>query len=601
MKTAKLAALLLATCLLAATPATAQLGMLAPGESEPTPTPAPTPAPRPTIPPAPDDPLDRGTPRGAITGYLDAARASDYELAAQFLELRFLPPFQRTTEGPRLAQQLSFVLDRELWVETDKVTLHPHGSPQDGIPPDQEKIGTIRLGKSDVNILLERSLRDDGVPVWVVSAETLRQIPALYAEYGYGPLGEYIPDTFFKVRIGEVRLWQLTAMGLLVLGAWLLSWITTSILLALLGRRARRREGHVDDRLNRAVRGPARLLLGLIFFTPGVHMLGLALPAHRAAMAIAAGLAVVAFCWLLMRLTDVISDRMQRWLLLNDKSSAIPLLPPGRKAVKVLIGLIGVIFLIDILGYDVTTLVAGFGVGGVALALAAQKSLENLFAGVTLFLDQPVKVGDFCRFGDMVGTVEEIGLRSTRIRTLDRTVVTVSNAEFCGLQIESFAFRDRFLFKPVVGLVYDTTPDELRDILVQIRSMLYAHPRVTPDPARIRFTGFGACSLDLSIFAYVTAADFDEYLAIAEDLNLHIMEIVERCGSSFAFPTQTMRVMNEDERDAAARAASAERTRKARESGTLPLPSFSTERLRALDGTIEYPPEGSSARDKKED
>jgi MscS family membrane protein len=192
------------------------------------------------------------------------------------------------------------------------------------------------------------------------------------------------------------------------------------------------------------------------------------------------------------------------------------------------------------LGVNVTGILAGLGVGGLAVALAAQKTVENLFGGVTLAADQPVRVGDFCRFGDRVGTIQEIGLRSTRVRTLDRTVVTVPNAEFSALALENFAERDRIWFQTVLGLRYETTADQLRHVLAGLTKLLRDDERVDPDPARVRFVGFGAFSLDLEVFAYIRTRDWAEFLRIREELLLEIMDVVAASGSGFAFPSQTI-------------------------------------------------------------
>jgi MscS family membrane protein len=188
----------------------------------------------------------------------------------------------------------------------------------------------------------------------------------------------------------------------------------------------------------------------------------------------------------------------------------------------------------------VTGLLAGLGVGGLAVALAAQKTIENLFGGVSLVADRPIQVGEICRFGDRVGTIEAIGLRSTRIRTLDRTVVTIPNAEFSALQLENYSARDRIWLKLTLGLRYETSPAQLRQVLDALRKLLRDHPRVDPDPARVRFIDFGAYSLDLELFAYVQTSDFNEYLAIREEILLSIMDAVEACGTGFAFPSQTI-------------------------------------------------------------
>jgi MscS family membrane protein len=251
---------------------------------------------------------------------------------------------------------------------------------------------------------------------------------------------------------------------------------------------------------------------------------------------------------------------------------------------------------LDSFGFDVTALLAGLGIGGLAVALALQKTLENLFGGATLIADRPVQVGDFCRFGDKVGTVEEIGLRSTRVRTLDRTVVTIPNADFSTMQLENFARRDRIWYHPTLGLRYETTPEQLRYVLVEIRKLFYSHPRVDPEPARVRFTGFGAYSLDLEVFAYVRVTDYGEYLEVAEDLNLRIMDVVTQAGTGFAFPSQTLYVRPDPPPDAAAAASAEAEVARWRERRELPLPGFPPERLRELAGTLDYPPRGSALR-----
>jgi MscS family membrane protein len=300
--------------------------------------------------------------------------------------------------------------------------------------------------------------------------------------------------------------------------------------------------------------------------------------------------------WGGVRLIDLAGERVVDRLARHGQVAVTPLVVPARRAVKLLVVTIAILVMLDNIGFNVTTLVAGLGVGGIAVALAAQKSLENLFGAVTLFSDQPVRVGDFCRFGESVGTLEEIGLRSTRIRTLDRTLVVIPNAAFAAQQLENFSLRDKIWYHPTIGLRYETTPDQVRYVLVEVRRMLYAHPRVDPDPARIRFVGFGASSLDFEIFAYVRTRDYGEFLEIAEDLNLRLMDIVERAGTGFAFPSQTTYFETSPGLDPQ-RAQEIEKTVRAwRERGELYIPSFPDQQIRRLGGTLDYPPEGSPAR-----
>jgi MscS family membrane protein len=229
------------------------------------------------------------------------------------------------------------------------------------------------------------------------------------------------------------------------------------------------------------------------------------------------------------------------------------------------------------------------------VALAAQKPLENLIGAITLYTSRPVRVGEFCRFGDKIGTVEEVGLRATKVRTLDRTLVNIPNAEFVHIHLDNFAKRDKIWYHPRIRLRYETTPDQVRYILVEVRKVLYAHPKVLSDPARIRFVEFGQYSLDLDVFAYVDVTDYGEFLEVAEDLNLRIMEIVAKAGSSFAVPAQRMYVERGKGLDEKLVKAAEAHVKEWREQSALYLPSFPQEKITELAGSVDYPPTGSPA------
>lgn len=251
------------------------------------------------------------------------------------------------------------------------------------------------------------------------------------------------------------------------------------------------------------------------------------------------------------------------------------------------------IYAAEAVGIPLAPLVAGLGVGGLAIALAVRPTLENVIGGLTLFADRPVRVGDFCRYGDQIGTVERIGLRSTRIRSLERTIVSVPNAEFSQMQIDNFAVRDRRLFKTVIQLRYETTSEQLRYVLAELRKLLLGHPRVTPEPARVRFVGYGPYSKDLEVFAYLRCRDQDTFLAIQEDLLLRIEDIVVEAGSGFAFPSQTTYFLKDGGLDE-------ERARKAEEAvedwrsqDRLPFPEFNPGDRWEMEDVLDYPPEGA--------
>ena len=247
----------------------------------------------------------------------------------------------------------------------------------------------------------------------------------------------------------------------------------------------------------------------------------------------------------------------------------------------------------DQLGVPVYGIVAGLGVGGLAMALAAQPTIENLIGGLNLFADRPIRVGDVCKYGTDVGTVESIGIRSTRIRGPDRTLTTIPNAALARMPIVNLTQRDRILIQTVLGLRYETTPEQLRYVLVKLRELLVGHPRVDHTSVRARFVGFGSSSLDVEVFAYVTTRDWAEFLGIREDILMRMMEVVEEAGAAFAFPSQTL-YLGRDQVPDDGRAHAAEAAVRAwRDEGSLPFPNFSADQAQKLRGSVAFPPPGS--------
>ena len=531
----------------------------------------------------------RDTPRASMLGYLEASRDAEYRLAAQYLDLRPVPVNRREQRGPKLARELKVVLDRTLWVDVDALSDAPEGHRDDDLPARRERVGEVPTESGPVPILLER-VGDE----WLISGSTVSRIPALYAELGYGPLEEYIPAPLLEIHFLELELWQWIGLILALVVAYALASG-----LALGAARAfapllARTETEIDDQLLKAATSPLTATLAITLFYPAARALSLSVPAQRFVGGLCKGLVVVTIAWLAMRLIDLGTEVVHRRMVAAGNVAGTSLLPIGRKLAKVFLLALAILSLLDNLEYDVTGLIAGLGIGGLAVALAAQKTFQNFFGSMELVADRPVAVGDFCRFGDKVGTVEDIGLRSVRIRTLDRTLVTVPNSEFASLQLENFAARDRIRFYTVLGLRYETTAEQLRFVLVELKKLLVAHPKVHPDPARVRFIGFGAYSLDLEIYAYVDTPDWAEFLAVREDLLLRIMEIVESTGSGFAFPSQTLYLGGDDGLDESRSRAAEAQVRAWRERRELPLPDPTPEAVQETEDSLSYPPEGSA-------
>jgi MscS family membrane protein len=251
---------------------------------------------------------------------------------------------------------------------------------------------------------------------------------------------------------------------------------------------------------------------------------------------VAATLTVIGATWLCVRFIDIAFSLKQRQLAVTS-SSKISVVQLARKLSKIMVVIGGTLVILYLADINLTAVLTGLGVGGIAVAFAAQKTLENLFGGIMLASDQPIRVGDFCRAGDYTGRVEDVGLRSTRIRTLDRTVVTVPNGQLAVMSLENFTMRDKIWFHHSLQLKYETTSDQLRYVLAEIRKMLDEHPMVESSSARVRFIGFAKSSLGLEVFAYVLETEYTSFLQIQEDLLLRVMDIIRASGSGFALPS----------------------------------------------------------------
>ncbi|HKW92513.1 MAG TPA: mechanosensitive ion channel family protein [Methylomirabilota bacterium] len=540
--------------------------------------------------------VERRTPRDTLAGFLDATRRRDYVHAAEYLDLSRIPRDQRAERGPILAHELRIVIDQAVPVDLDELSDEAAGAPQQGLSADRALIGTVSMKTGTTQLLLQRTPGAEDARTWKVAAATVAQIPRLYQELGYGPLADYLPPVFFEVRLLEIALWQWLALIVLVPAAAAVGWIGTLVVARIVGSVVRRAIPAMGGHLLTVMIGPLRLTLSGAAFFLGSGLLNLSIAAHHVVGEAEKALVLVALAWVMVRMTDALGDHATERLRNAGRITATAVVPIGRKATKVMIVALTALAILQNVGLNVTGILAGLGIGGLAVALAAQKTVENLFGGVSLILDQPVRVGDFCRFGDRVGTVEEVGLRSTRIRTLDRTLVSIPNGHFASLELENFTVRDRIWLHQTIGVRYETTPDQLRHLLVGIRRMLYAHPRVDSRPARIRFINFGAYSLDLEIFAYVLTSDYDDFLAIQEDIYLRIMDIVDQSGTGFAFPSQTLYLARDAGLDTAKREAAQTQVAAWRQEGALYLPDFSAEAVRELRGTLEYPPRGSACR-----
>jgi MscS family membrane protein len=324
-------------------------------------------------------------------------------------------------------------------------------------------------------------------------------------------------------------------VGAAMLVAMVGAWIVALAVQRLLGAMVARTESRFDDRLLRTAGGPLRLALFALFMSLARRPLELSKASAALFATFESTLLVVAGFWQVLRLLDVLADDYRQRFRSRGQGQAGAMLQLAHRTAKIAALGIAAMMVLDNAGVKVTALLAGVGLGGIAIALAAQKSIENLFGGITLYLDRPVRVGQFCRFGERLGEVEEIGLRSTRLRTPDRTLVTVPNAEFANLQLENFGLRDKIWFHPTLALRSNTPPDRLRAILAALRGLLEKQDEIERESARVRVVGFGPYSINIEMSAYVLTDSLDDYTAIAESLYLAVVDVLAEHKSGIAF------------------------------------------------------------------
>lgn len=553
------------------------------------------PAPAASGPPQSPDALGRDTPAGTVVGFMRAASEKNFQRAAQYLDTRGI------RDGvEEHIRQLHAVLNRGLSSrDLAQLSRVPEGILEDGLAPTVERVGVVKTKSATLDIVLERVSPSDGAPIWRFSATTLKEVPALYQEVRPLWIEGQLWAPLRETRFLDVPLWQwlviplslllviavarLLSRGLFAIMRPVFFWIT--------GERGAARRAEIT--------GPIRVIALSLAVSFWFSVTTLPLLARFTLGRLAVAFGIVGVAWLLMRFIDVGTQLAEARLRRANDLGGITIAQLIGRLGKVLTVLVAALTLLYIANVDLTTALAGLGIGGIAIALAAQKTIENLLGGIMIISDQPVRVGDFCRAGDVLGTVESIGLRSTRIRTLDRTVVSIPNGNLATQNLENYGIRDKFWFRPTLALRYETQADQLRYVLAEIRRMLYEHPQVENDAARIRFARFGSSSLDLDVFAYVRSGDMAGFLEVQEDLLLRIMDIVERSGTGFAFPSSTTYLARDSGLDKDKTQEAIGAVKRWREQDELPFPNFHPSRISGFENRIEYPPPGSDVRTPK--
>ena len=499
---------------------------------------APAPA---DAPPPATDPLGRDSPFGTITGFSSAVHRNDWPVAARYM--------QRERRGPQqledLARDLSDLLDRYFTERLTALSMEPTGNLADGLDPDREGIHLV-IGDRSVDLFLRRVKDPTSGLIWLISSESLARVPTLHRDEAATWVERVMPASlvsrsYYGLSLAQWLLWAFTLLAPLVLFgtfAWLVLWLAK--------RRSRDRTGWALFLSSWSrVRWPLVLTLTLISHLVTTPLIGFSVRFRVAYSRVVLIASVIITAVLVWRLVTVTFQRARLSAIRRERSSTRSLIQLGERVVKVLVVLVAVLVVLALSGVDPGTALAGVGIAGVAVALGAQKSVENLLGAVFLLTDRVLAVGDFCCLSDRIGWVEDITLRSVRLRTLDQTLLSVPAGLLSQGSIENYTTRGKILLQTVLRLRYGTTSEQLHVVLEDVRQLLAQHPSIEKDGARARLTSFGAQAIEIELFAYVMTADYAAFLEIRESLLLHIAHIVESSGSAFAVPTQFIYMRSE--------------------------------------------------------
>jgi MscS family membrane protein len=543
---------------------------------------------------SPVDPLGRTSPSGAVLGFLQAAQSGDYSIAAQYLQMSAA---RRQAEGEQIATQLKAVMDSPAFTGRVGNFTQTEGTPQEGVPLGRQKLGTMSSGDVEADLDLVRVSDPSAGKIWLISSDTLAKVPELYDQVEARQVERKLPTVLVKHHVAGVPFWQWVAMLIAVPIAAAIGWLLL-VLLEIPVRWWARRRGQVEIANWRSVSAPAWLLTGTLAHQVFVRYLGIALLPRHYYFQLTSIALIVSATWIVWRVVRWSLHGVRNRALARGHAGTGSLMLLGERILKAVIFGVGVLAVLGSLGFNMSTALAGLGIGGLAIGFGAQKTIENLFGGVSVLGDEVFRVGDVCRFGDRTGVVEDIGLRSTRIRTEERTLLAIPNGTVATINLENLTRRDKILFKTTLGLRPESKADHVRFVLSEIRRLLYSHAKVETKTVRVRLTDIAGGSLSVEVLSYILTRDFNEFAAVREDLLLRIMDVMEDSGGGLALPSQTL-YLNRDsgvEKEKAENAV--KKITELRDGKQLPFPDFHEQDITSFKGSIEYPQPESAVRQR---
>jgi len=493
----------------------------------------------PSTPTVPPDPLGRETPRGTLLGFIKTAQEEKYAVAIEYFQPSAGRRRRSEQDDEELAAQLLTIFNQKFAGALELTSRDPLGRLDDGLPPDQEKI-TGALGVSDkYPVQLVRLEDEQGRKLWYFSRTTLDHVPEFYDSLTYPEIEKQIPETLVKHRLLFMPLWQWIAIVVFLPIALLGGRLITLVIAFVVNRSRRARSKPPLAPQGFFQVDPITLTIAIVSHYIFVGYIGTSLLYRLYYRHIVWIFLAFDFYWILTRITRAISARIGISLTRRGMLAERSIVSLVRRFTEVSIFLVVTLLVLNSLGVNVSTAVAGIGIGSLALGLGAQKTFENLFGGVSILFDKVIQIGDTCRINNQTGVVEDIGLRSTRLRTGERTLLSIPNGIMASAVVENLRFRDKFLCQQILRLRYDLAPDHVRYVLGQIQKLLIEDPKVEDSSARIRLLRFAEYAIEVELYCYILEPEFTAYLASQEELLLKIMDTIEKAGAVVALPTQT--------------------------------------------------------------
>jgi MscS family membrane protein len=504
------------------------------------------------------EPKGRRTPRETLRTFVESVHAAlkrgepaAMQDAVDCLDLSLIAESTRKDSGPLLAKTLYDILSRLWRIEWETVPDQPEG------PPFRR---ALARGGEEYAIL--EMLHQPGHG-WRLAPDFVAGLPELRARVQHLPrigdlggihdwtfwLEDHMPNGLKGVAF-VLAHWQWLAILALILAGLVLGKLVTYLFQKFLGTCINRaRIGTVDEALQAAER-PLGFCVASLLWLAGLRFLNLPIPVYAWLAFGTKVLAVAAVSIAAYRAVNVLTAYLAHLASLTASVMDDLLVPLVGKTLKIFIAVFGVVMVAEQLGFDVTKMLVGLGIGGLAVALASKDTVENLFGSFTVILDRPFKIGDWVKIGDVEGSVEEVGFRSTRIRTFADSLVTIPNSKLVSASIENFGLRRRRRLRTTLALTYATPAAKVEGFCEGIRELVRRHPCTWKENYLVYFAAYGPSSLDIMVSCYFDVPDYSSELREKARLYLDILRLARRLDVEFAFPTQTLYV----ERVQAARA-----------------------------------------------